>query len=264
MNITQSIPVFRYPYKITIVEPVPPLHPGMPYSVQIAVRGHYGETLENHKKLYITVRYEGNGTNTGKTIKQSLDKHGLASLYLYPPQALLRLSIEVSQMKFSEILSTIQRNIPFFQVNYDLLDYGQVGTIEATESQGTHYIRATLNPRYRWVQQITALSTIFLTYTCIYPFRVRVNRSVTFSISSTKKLKLIWYVIMSRGCVVTASALAIPNKNRFNFRVMLTPEMAPAARLAVYTTVENVVMFDQLELNFESFNNQVSGIRLSE
>ncbi|XP_055632694.1 thioester-containing protein 1 allele R1-like [Toxorhynchites rutilus septentrionalis] len=214
VNIIRSIPVFLYPYRISLVDPLPPLHPGMPYPVQIMVKNHYDEAPVDHKILNVTVRYEGNDTSTSKTSKHSLDRHGLVSLYLDPPLTIHRLTLEV---------------------NYDSVDYGRIGTVEVTESHSSHYVRVTLNPAYR----------------------VRVNKEVTFSISSTKKLTMIWYVIMSRGCIAIAKSLVIPKRKKYHFKVELTSEMTPISRLVVFSTIENILLFDQLELDFESFNNNV-------
>lgn len=95
VNITQSVPVFRYPYKIALVEPLAPLFPGVPYPVTVTLKDHYGDPLENPRTLRIIAYYNGDPTDGRQTVRVSVDDSGSATLYLDIPEDALELTLEV-------------------------------------------------------------------------------------------------------------------------------------------------------------------------
>ncbi|XP_055639167.1 thioester-containing protein 1 allele R1-like [Toxorhynchites rutilus septentrionalis] len=215
VNITQTIPVFLYPYKISVVKPLPALHPGVPYAVQFSIKDHYGDTPVNPKSLEITAYYGGEEANGTDTFKQSLTKQGATSLYMNPPRDCTELTL---------------------MAKYESINYGILETIKATKSQSLHYIRVSINPKYR----------------------IRVNKDVVFSVSCTRRMKYFSYIITSRGRIIASSTnLSVSNKKRINIKIKLTPRMAPVARIIVFDNDDEFVLFDQLDLHFESFNNNV-------
>ncbi|XP_058449538.1 thioester-containing protein 1 allele S3-like [Malaya genurostris] len=126
MNITQSIPVFLYPYNISAVASTPQFRPGVPFLVQIVVADHYGQPVAEEKNIEVHVAYEGEGYSEDQTLVESLNGRGKAALVLQPPERSDRLEISV---------------------NYDTVDYGAIEAFDGVQSQSNHYIRIALKPR---------------------------------------------------------------------------------------------------------------------
>ncbi|XP_053692172.1 thioester-containing protein 1 allele R1-like [Sabethes cyaneus] len=87
--------------------------------------------------------------------------------------------------------------------------------------------------------------------------RLRVNTSVFFEITSTEPLSYFSYTVTSRGSVIASGYEPVRNQKRTNFKLVLTSQMAPKARIIVFF-INKVLIYDDMELNFDTFNNEFS------
>ncbi|XP_058819998.1 thioester-containing protein 1 allele R1-like isoform X2 [Topomyia yanbarensis] len=212
MNITQSIPVFLYPYNISAVVTTPQFRPGVPYPLQIVVKDHYGKPVADGKNINVLVAYEGDGYSEDIALVETLSERGIATFVLQPPENSDRLGISV---------------------NYDSVDYGVIETFDGVQSQSNQYIRISLKPRSV----------------------VRVNKEIAIDVSCTEGMSHLSYIIISRGRLVTSGHELVRNRKKHTFRLKLTPPMAPKAKLIVSYTSKQFLIYDDLELDFDVFNN---------
>ncbi|XP_058448417.1 thioester-containing protein 1 allele S3-like isoform X2 [Malaya genurostris] len=209
-NVSQAIPIYEHPYKISVIKSTPLFRPGLPFPIDVSVMDHYDSPPSSDNDAVIAIRFEGNDLEEEFTLTEPV-RNGLASLVLNPPAKAYLMEIGVK---------------------YDSVDYETIATIDGAQSKSNQYIRIILKPKYK----------------------IRANKEVVFEISCTESMNHFSYTIISRGSVVTAGNVMVHNKKKYDFRLKLTPQMAPKARIIVSYT-KNFLIYDDLELNFETFNN---------
>lgn len=84
------------------------------------------------------------------------------------------------------------------------------------------------------------------------------HSDVHFTVTSTEKMTYIAYIVVTRGNIIQCSYAQVHNRTNFNLKVRMTPEMSPESRLIVYYIKNGIVVYDDVELKFDRFNNHVS------
>lgn len=67
---------------------------------------------------------------------------------------------------------------------------------------------------------------------------------------------------MARGSIVDSGNVNVFNKQKTSFRYRLLPQLAPKAKLIVSYTNKEFLIFDELDLDFDVFNNDVCNMGL--
>lgn len=88
--------------------------------------------------------------------------------------------------------------------------------------------------------------------------RVRPNKEVLFEVSCTERISHFSYILVARGSIVDSGNVNVFNKQKTSFRYRLLPQLAPKAKLIVSYTNKEFLIFDELDLDFDVFNNDVS------
>ncbi|XP_053694604.1 thioester-containing protein 1 allele R1-like [Sabethes cyaneus] len=126
-------------------------------------------------------------------------------------------------------------NIMEIRVKYNTKDYEYVDYIYSIQSTSNLYLKIALKSKQK----------------------IRANTVVVFEISCTESLDDFAYIITSRGSVITSGYEVLQNKKTTDFRLKLTPQMAPKARLIVFS-INKFLIYDSMELSFDTFNNEFS------
>ncbi|XP_058456962.1 thioester-containing protein 1 allele S3-like [Malaya genurostris] len=212
----QIIPVFKFPYKISLMKVMPHFMPSVPFPVEISLKDHYGKAVKDADYAEVTVRYKGktllDESDFVERFDEKFDKYGIASLILRPPLYATRLEIKVK---------------------YDSVDYGIIGIGDSIDSKNKQSIRMSLRPGSR----------------------IRPNNEVTFDVNCSENMDQFSYAVGSRKTMITSGTMQVQNKSSSEFRLDLTPRMIPKATVLVYYISHNSLIFDELDLDFEVFNN---------
>lgn len=216
INITEQIPIYRFPYTVTTQLSSPAFRPGVPYRVSLVVKDHLGKPPRPDKPQNIVVKaeFELPIDSNIATIDADLDESGVASVVLDTPSDANRLTITAT---------------------YDGEDYDPTHTemINSYQSQSQQYLTVNINSKHKVV----------------------VNKEVQFDVHCTEIMNHLSYTVISRGNVVLAQHIANVNKRSYKLRIKMLPEMSPEATLIVFYTNKEYVIFDDFELKFEAFNN---------
>lgn len=137
VNITQQIPVYANPYKISLVKPTRYYHPGAPYHFKVLVKDHSGLPLEQGRMITISVGDE-------EQPSAPLDGQGLASFVIPTPDVSEELHVTAM---------------------FDSVDYGEIGSIEGMENSSTQYLQIHSK------QRIIAGKTVSFTISSNEPIR---------------------------------------------------------------------------------------------
>ncbi|XP_055547416.1 thioester-containing protein 1 allele S3-like [Wyeomyia smithii] len=121
------------------------------------------------------------------------------------------------------------------KVKYHTNNYVLVDSIDGAQSKSRQYLQIALKAKQK----------------------IRANTLATFEISCTESLSYFSYTVISRGNVVVSGHELVRNRKRTDFRLKLTSQMAPKARIIV-SYMKKFLIYDDLELNFETFNNDFS------
>lgn len=89
-------------------------------------------------------------------------------------------------------------------------------------------------------------------------YRVAVGKDILLDITCTEKMTHFSYVVVARGNIVKSSNVPVSNKKKSTLRLKMTPEMSPESRVLVFYTNREYLIFDDIELKFDTFNNNVS------
>ncbi|XP_058818752.1 thioester-containing protein 1 allele R1-like [Topomyia yanbarensis] len=127
VSITQAIPVYEHPYKISLIKSTPLFRPGLPFPVDVSIMDHYGKPSSSENNAEITIRYEGNNLEEETTISEPVS-NGIASLVLNPPANAYLMEIKVK---------------------YNSVDYETIEAIDGAQSKSNQYIRILLKPKYK-------------------------------------------------------------------------------------------------------------------
>ncbi|XP_053693028.1 thioester-containing protein 1 allele R1-like [Sabethes cyaneus] len=134
-----------------------------------------------------------------------------------------------------ELTPPLNADITSIKVKYHTEDYEPVDTIYGVQSKSLQYLRIALKPKQK----------------------IRANAEAVFEITCTEALSSFSYTVVSRGNVITSGYQLVRNKKRTDFRLKLTPQMAPKARVIV-SYMTTFLIYDDIELTFETFNNDFS------
>ncbi|XP_065088813.1 thioester-containing protein 1 allele R1-like [Ochlerotatus camptorhynchus] len=215
MNITQSIPLYQKPYVVTAVPSSAAFRPGVAYPVQLVVKDHFGRPPSEGKPGTVQVRAEFD-------LPEDSDIQEMEAALNKHGEAVVVLDPRPNALQLS------------ITATYDSIEYEtSQERISGVQSQSKQYIKINRNPKYR----------------------VRANKVVSFDVSCTKTMTHFSYVVVARGKIVASSNVPVANKRKYTFKLKLLPEMAPEARIIVYYTNEDFLIFDDCELKFETFNN---------
>uniref|UniRef100_A0A8D8DI20 TEP1-F n=1 Tax=Culex pipiens TaxID=7175 RepID=A0A8D8DI20_CULPI len=120
------------------------------------------------------------------------------------------------------------------RVIYDSFEYDQFEEIYAAQSRSNQFITVTLN---------------------LKKYKVRPNKEVLFEVSCTERISHFSYILVARGSIVDSGNVNVFNKQKTSFRYRLLPQLAPKAKLIVSYTNKEFLIFDELDLDFDVFNN---------
>ncbi|XP_053692170.1 thioester-containing protein 1 allele R1-like [Sabethes cyaneus] len=213
VNIVEVIPIYKHPYRVSLIKSMPWFRPGLPYQVDLSITDHNGEPAPEETVAAILINYEGESLESEVAMQATLRK-GLISLGLEPPKNSDRMEI---------------------RVKYNTKDYEYVDYIYSIPLKSNRYLKIAFKSK----QKILA------------------NTVVVFEISCTESLDDFAYIITSRGSVITSGYEVLQNKKTTDFRLKLTPQMAPKARLIVFS-INKFLIYDSMELSFDTFNNEFS------
>lgn len=120
------------------------------------------------------------------------------------------------------------------KVTYDSFEYDQFEEIYAAQSRSNQFITVTLN---------------------LKKYKVRPNKEVLFEVSCTERISHFSYIFVARGSIIDSGNVNVFNKQKASFRYRLLPQLAPKAKLIVSYTNREFLIFDELDLDFDVFNN---------
>lgn len=215
-SIIERIPVYRYPYTISVVKSDPLFSPGSLFSMQLIVKDHNGIPAVDGKSVTINIFYDGDDSSEDEyeiSVVHELDSKGIATVDLVPP---------ITAISFQ------------FEVTYDSLIYDNFEEIYALQSESNQFLSVTLNQNR---------------------YKVRPNREVVFEISCTERMSHFSYTFWARGSIIDSGHVNVANKKKYSFRYKLLAQMAPKAKLIVTYTSKNFLIFDDLDLEFDVFSN---------
>nr|XP_029708703.1 CD109 antigen-like [Aedes albopictus] len=212
VNITELLPIYRYPYNMTIPSKKS-FRRGLSYAIPLSVKDHLGRPAGADKPNHASITADFGTSN--KNYKIQLDKYREGSLKLDVP----------SNAEALRITGEYDGKI------YQLLD---IDDILVEQSESNMYISVSIDPNYR---------------------DIRVNSVAQFTVTSTEKISYIAYIVVSRGNIIKYSYMQVRSKTNHNLRVTMTPEMSPESRLIVYYIKNDYVVYDDVELKFDKFNN---------
>ncbi|XP_053694122.1 thioester-containing protein 1 allele R1-like isoform X2 [Sabethes cyaneus] len=213
VNIVEVIPIYKHPYRVSLIKSMPWFRPGLPYQVDLSITDHNGEPAPEETVAAILINYEGDSLESEVAMQATLRK-GLISLGLEPP-------------KNSDTME--------IRVKYNTKDYEYVDYIYSIPLKSNRYLKIAFKSKQK----------------------IRANTVVVFEISCTESLDDFAYIITSRGSVITSGYEVLQNKKTTDFRLKLTPQMAPKARLIVFS-INKFLIYDSMELSFDTFNNEFS------
>ncbi|XP_062706169.1 thioester-containing protein 1 allele S1 [Aedes albopictus] len=212
VNITELLPIYRYPYNMTIPSKKS-FRRGLSYAIPLSVKDHLARPAGADKPNHASITADFGTSN--KNYKIQLDKYREGSLKLDVP----------SNAEALIITGEYDGKI------YQLLD---IDDILVEQSESNMYISVSIDPNYRYI---------------------RVNSVAQFTVTSTEKISYIAYIVVSRGNIIKYSYMQVRSKTNHNLRVTMTPEMSPESRLIVYYIKNDYVVYDDVELKFDKFNN---------
>ncbi|XP_055530867.1 thioester-containing protein 1 allele S3-like isoform X2 [Wyeomyia smithii] len=211
----QTIPVFMHPYKIT-AKLMPQFSPHVPFPVEILLIDHYGKPVPNGLYAEITVSYEGLGSlNEAELVERFDERFDKYGVASF----ILRPPLNAIRM--------------FIMVNYASVDYGIVGSSEIANSQDKQFIRATMQPG-----------------TKISP-----GRKVTLDVCCSENMNQFSYVVGAKNTMITSGTIPVENKPSSELQLTLMPEMSPKATLLIYHIGNDSLIFDEIDLIFDTFSN---------
>uniref|UniRef100_A0A1Q3FMF1 TEP1-F n=2 Tax=Culex tarsalis TaxID=7177 RepID=A0A1Q3FMF1_CULTA len=120
------------------------------------------------------------------------------------------------------------------KVNYDSFEYDQFEEIYAAQSKSNQFITVSLN---------------------LMKHKVRPYREVYFDVLCTEPMSHFSYIFVARGSIIDSGNVNVFNKKKTSFRYTLLPQLAPKAKLIVSYTNRKFLIFDELDLDFDVFNN---------
>lgn len=120
------------------------------------------------------------------------------------------------------------------KVVYDSHEYDQFEEIYAVQSRSNQFITVTFNTK---------------------KYKVRPNKEVVFEVSCTERISHFSYIFIARGSIIDSGNVNVFNKQRATFRYKLLPQLAPKAKLIVSYTNREFLIYDDLDLDFDVFNN---------
>ncbi|EAT47037.1 AAEL001794-PA, partial [Aedes aegypti] len=87
------------------------------------------------------------------------------------------------------------------------------------------------------------------------PNNIKVDKDIVLDISCTETMTHFSYIVVTKGNIVEASNVPVAKKKKHSLRLKMTSKMSPESRLLVYYTNREYLIFDDIELKFDSFNN---------
>lgn len=133
-----------------------------------------------------------------------------------------------------ELTPPIGATILHMRVNYDSFEYDKFDEIHAAQSRSNQFITVTLN---------------------LKKYKVRPNKEVLFEVSCTERISHFSYILVARGSIIDSGNVNVFSKQKTSFRYRLLPQLAPKAKLIVSYTNSEFLLFDELDLDFDVFNN---------
>lgn len=215
VNITEKVPIYRQPYVVTLIPSTPSFRPGVPYDVKITVNDQLGRPPPPENMASIELT---------------------AEFYLPRDSDIKTFSVDLNENGEGKFTLTPHRDASelIVKATYDSQEYDPIhAPIHAAVSLSKQYIRATLNPKYK----------------------VSVGKDIVLDVSCTETMSHFSYIVVARGNVVRATNVPVSNKKNYSVRVKMMPEMSPESKIFVYYTNKEYLIFDDVELKFESFNN---------
>ncbi|XP_053687074.1 thioester-containing protein 1 allele S3-like [Sabethes cyaneus] len=215
VNQERVIPVFMHPYKIS-ANLMPNFMSNVPFPVEISLVDHYGKPVSNGQYGEITVIYEGpNLLSEAELVERFDERFDKYGIASF----ILRPPMNADRMTI--------------RVKYASVDYGIVGSSKSTNSQDQQYIRAALQPGSQ----------------------IRPGNTIAFDVSCSENMNQFSYVVGSKKTMITSGTVPVYNKPNSDLQLALTQEMSPKATLLIYHIGNNSLVFDEVDLNFESFSN---------
>lgn len=112
VNITQQIPVYLKPYKLSLIQTSTHYRPGAPYHFKLSAKDHTGLPLEQGKTIKILV--------DGEETLAPLDGQGLASFIIPTPDDVGSITVSAE---------------------FDSVEYDNLGTIEGSQNSSIQYLQ---------------------------------------------------------------------------------------------------------------------------
>lgn len=203
--VIKEIPVYRYPYRISLIKPAMYYRPGGDYFCKLSVKDHNGIPVD---KPGASIKLK---TDTDD-VDSELNNQGIASFVL--------------QMPSEDETVTLS-------AKFEGEEYEEIASIEGSE-------------------ELTS-SQYLQVYT---KNRIIPGRTVSFTINSNEHFTQLSYFVVSRGSIVLAGHQKLSKRKAYTLKVKLTAEMAPHARLLVYTVKDGLLIMDFFEMEFEAFGNE--------
>ncbi|KAL9707306.1 hypothetical protein quinque_010824 [Culex quinquefasciatus] len=118
------------------------------------------------------------------------------------------------------------------QISYESVDFEE--TIDGAISKSNQYLRIILPEKYN---------------------KLRPNREVQFEIVCSEPMSYITYVLVARGVVVDSKLVKTFRRKKFSLKYKMKPNLAPRARLIVFYTNKEYMIWDSIVLDFDVFHN---------
>lgn len=214
LNVTEYIPVYENPYKITVLKTMPRFWPGDPYKVEVSVEKHNGMVVEDKKSIEITLEYEGDEESDTVRGTYTLSETGLLSLELNPPEWANQVSISAL---------------------YDSVEYENLDKIEAAQTISKQYIRVFVSPKNK----------------------IRIGKDIRFNVQCSEAPGYIFYIVLSKGSIVDHSSIYLGKGKAVTQKLILKADMAPKATLIVFYHKGDYLLYDDVELVFETLENDL-------
>lgn len=219
VNVTEKVMVYRQPYVVTVLPSAPSFRPGLPYDLEVVVQDHFGRPplLEANKaSIQLNAEFHTGNSEHSESVTVNLDENGKAQFTLTPPQ-------DARELQITAI--------------YDSEDYDKIhDIINDAVSQSKQYLKVTLNPKYAK--------------------NIKVHKEIILDIACTEPMTHFFYTVVARGSIVKASGTAVSNKKKYSLKLKMTPDMSPESRVFVYYNNKEYLIFDEILLKFDTFNNE--------
>ncbi|XP_062554994.1 thioester-containing protein 1 allele R1-like [Armigeres subalbatus] len=145
----------------------------------------------------------------------------------YEEAQLNKQGIAYFTLQMPDELSTVSISAEFDDVEYDNL-----GSVEGVEDVTIQYLQVNTKDR------------------------IITGKSVNFNVNSNERFNELYYFVVSRGSIVYAGHNKFSKRSSFTIKFKLSADMAPHAKLLVYTMPHGQLIMDFIEMDFESFENE--------